>query len=344
MSTLLENMRNLAVQSRSTTAWMTAALLAGALSGSFHAAAQTQRPAIVPMAQTTGTGATPSATANASPLSIGGLSDLPIGPGEMVHITMFDAPELSVITRVSMSGDIPVPLLGVFHIGGMSSADAAKKIEDLYKAGNFVLSPNVAVTVDSTTTGITVLGEVHSPGIFPPSGKHMLSDVIASAGGLTANTGRVIEVSNTNSPEDKTYIPWDPTMHNTASYDRIVNPGDRVFVRSCGIAYVGGNVAKPGAYSLCGSRQMTASELVALAGGTLPASATQHTTIIRTHPDGSKTALQVDIHKVLMSKAADLVVQEDDVLYVPHSTVKDVLKMASQYSLAIAGPLLYIAQ
>jgi protein involved in polysaccharide export with SLBB domain len=37
-------------------------------------------------------------------------------------------------------------------------------------------------------------------------------------------------------------------MHNTENFDRPVAPGDRVLVRACGIAYVGGNVMKPGAY------------------------------------------------------------------------------------------------
>ena len=59
-------------------------------------------------------------------------------------------------------------------------------------------------------------------------------------------------------------------MHNTDNFDRPVSPGDRVLVRACGIAYVGGNVNKPGAYSLCGSPHMTLSEVMSLAGGIAP--------------------------------------------------------------------------
>jgi protein involved in polysaccharide export with SLBB domain len=48
------------------------------------------------------------------------------------------------------------------------------------------------------------------------------------------------------------------------------------FVRA-GIAYVGGNVMKPGAYSLCGSPTVTLSKVVALAGGVAPLAATSRT-------------------------------------------------------------------
>jgi polysaccharide export outer membrane protein len=314
------------------------------ITGSLVSIGQVPRPAIIPMAQTSGTSTTGTGVTSLSPSFIGGLSDLPIGPGDTVHINVFDAPELSVITRVSMNGDIPIPLLGVFHVGGLSSADASKKLETMYKDSNYILSPSVAVTVDSTVTGITVLGEVHSPGIYPPSGKHMLSDVIAAAGGLTANSGRVVEISNAATSADKTYLPWDPTMHNTDNYDRPMYPGDRVLVRACGISYVGGNVAKAGAYSLCGSRKITATELVALAGGTLPGSSTGQTMIIRSQPDGTKIAIQVDIQKILKATSPDVEIQEDDVIYVPHSAIKDALKTALQYSLAVAGPLVYVSR
>ena len=299
--------------------------------------AQEERPALIPIASTGG----PS-SASITATSNGGISDGPIVAGDVVHVNVFNAPDLSTITRVSMNGDIAFPLLGAFHIAGLNSLDAGQKLADQLKAKNFVLDPSVAVTVDSTATGITVLGEVHSPGIFPPNGKKLLSDLLAQAGGVTANTGRVIEISNNSDPGNKSYVPWDPTMHNTSSYDHPVRPGDRIIVRACGIAYVGGNVSKPGAYSLCGSPQMTLSELVALAGGVVPSTSTDRTTIVRTHPDGTKTAIQVDLKKILLSKSADVIVQEDDVIYVPPSALKNVAKAALAFSMTLTTTLLYV--
>lgn len=300
---------------------------------------QEQRPAIIPLSQGSGTASSASA---ASGNSIGGLSDGPISPGETVHINVFDAPDFSFITRVSESGDVPFPILGSIHIGGLSSRDAAGMLAKKLKDQNLMQDPEVTITVDSSTTGITVLGEVRSPGIYPPPGKHDLSDLLAAAGGLTANTGRMIEISNDRNPDKKDYISWDPTMHNTESFDRPVAPGDRVLVRACGIAYVGGNVAKPGAYSLCGSPRMTLSELMALAGGVAPSTAYSKTFLVRAQPDGTQVVEQINVKKVLTSQIADPVVHEDDIIYVSPSPLKAILKSATAFALSISPQLLYI--
>jgi polysaccharide biosynthesis/export protein len=302
---------------------------------------QEQRPALVPLAQ--GGGAGPRSDASGSSMgSIGGLSDGPIGPGEVVHINVFGAPDFSLVTRVSESGDVPYPFLGSFHIGGLNSAAAANSLAKELKDRNLMLDPEITVTVDSSSTGITVLGEVRSPGIYPPPGKHQLSDLLATAGGLTANTGRIIEITNQREPNKKEYVSWDPTMHNTENFDRSISPGDRILVRACGIAYVGGNVVKPGAYSLCGSPKMTLSEVMALAGGTAINTAENKTYLVRTQPDGTKVVEQINIKKVLTSRVADPIVHEDDIIYVSPSPIKAVLRNAVAFALAITPSLLYL--
>jgi len=302
-------------------------------------AAQEQRPAIVPMAQGGGSSSAASAT---SGTSIGGLSDGPIIAGEVVHINVFDAPDFSLITRVSESGEIPYPILGQLHIAGLNSSTAAQMLAKELKDRNLMVDPEVTVTVDSSSTGITVLGEVHSPGIYPPPGKHQLSDLIALAGGLTANTGRVIEITNQRNPGKPEYLSWDPTMHNTDNFDRPIYPGDRVLVRACGIAYVGGNVLKPGAYSLCGSPNMTMSEVMSLAGGIAPNSAPNKTFLVRAQPDGTKIVQQMDLKKILTSRLADPIVHEDDIIYVSPSPTKEILKGALAFALSISPSLLYL--
>jgi polysaccharide export outer membrane protein len=313
----------------------TAALLASSALGW----GQTKRPAIVPLDQGGGAPATGMESAAGN---IGGMTDTPISAGEVVHINVFDAPDFSIITRVSESGDIVYPMLGVVHLSGLSSVTAADLLSKGLKTHQLMQNPAVTVTVDSTSTGITVLGEVRAPGIYPLPGKHLLSDVLAAAGGLTANTGRVIEISNNRTPDKTTYIPWDPTMHNTGNFDRPVHPGDRVLVRACGLAYVGGNVGKPGAYSLCGSEKMTLSEVLTLAGGVTSFTAARHTLLIRPEPNGSRVVQQVDIKKVQRAEEADPIVHEDDIIYVSPSPMKAALDRGLGFAMSLAGPLLYV--
>ncbi len=305
----------------------------------FVLAAQEQRPALVPLAQSSGSaGASASAGSGAS---IGSLSDGPIIEGEVVHISVFDAPDFSLITRVSESGDVPFPILGQLHIAGLNSISAANMLAKELKDRNLMMDPEVTITVDSTNTGITILGEIHSPGVYPPPGKHQLSDLLAVAGGLTANTGRIIEITHDRDPNKKEYVAWDPTMHNTENFNRPVFPGDRVLVRACGIAYVGGNVMKPGAYSLCGSPNMTLSEVMSLAGGVAPSSSPDKTYIVRTQPDGTRVVEQVDVKKVLTSRAADPIVHEDDIIYISPSPLKAVLKVALTFAIGVAPTAIY---
>lgn len=311
-------------------------LVTALLASSLHGLAQEQRPALVPLAQGGGNSAI-----NTTPSNIGGLTDEPMSPGQVVHISVFNAPDFSVVTRVSESGDVAVPMLGAVHFQGLNSQQASDLVIGQLKQRNLVLDPHVLVTVDSSSTGITVLGEVKAPGIYPPPGKHTLSDLLATAGGLTANTGRVVEISNDRNPDHKELIAWDPTMHNTANYDRQVRPGDRVIVRACGLAYIGGHVAKPGAYSLCGSPQITVSQAIALAGGTVPLTSEKHSYLIRTQPDGTRVVQEIDVGKILRGKVSDPVVREDDIVFVTPSAIKDVLNRAVAFVIAVSPALVY---
>ena len=273
---------------------------------------------------------------------MGVLSEGPIYPGETVHVLVFDAPDFSFVEQVSENGDIAVPMAGAVHLAGLNSEKAQQAVTERLVALDLVMNPRVTVTVESQAMGITVLGEVRAPGIYELNGKHLLSDLLATAGGMTANTGRVIEISNVSAPEKVAALAWDPTMHNIANYNQEVHPGDRVLVRPCGIAYVGGNVGKPGAYSLCGSPVMTLSEVVAMAGGVVRLSAASHTYLIRTRPDGSRIATQIDLPRIQKAKAADVPVQEDDIVYVSPSALKLALNQAVAWAGSSISPLIYI--
>ncbi|MGB6193294.1 MAG: hypothetical protein WBF42_12580, partial [Terracidiphilus sp.] len=99
--------------------------------------------------------------------------------------------------------------------------------------------------------------------------------------------------------------------------------------------------AKPGAYSLCGSPQITLSQAIALAGGTVPLTSEKHSYLIRTQPDGIRVAEEIDISKILRGKAVDPVVHEDDIVFVTPSAIKDALTRASAFAIALTGPILY---
>ena len=90
---------------------------------------------------------------------------------------------------VSPAGDINFPVLGKLHIAGLTRSQLASFIENRLIQEELVQQP--IVTVEFVNTGISVLGEVKSPGLYSFNKDHMtIVDAIAVAGDLTMNGKR----------------------------------------------------------------------------------------------------------------------------------------------------------
>lgn len=90
---------------------------------------------------------------------------------------------------VSPFGDINFPVLGQLHIVGMTRSQLASFIERNLISQELVQQP--IVTVEFVNTGISVLGEVNSPGLYSFNKDHMtIIDAIAVAGDLTMSGKR----------------------------------------------------------------------------------------------------------------------------------------------------------
>lgn len=278
---------------------------------------------------------TPPATSQSLSLGTVGLGDGPIIAGDTVEIQVFDAPEFNLKALVSQSGDIPVPLLKTFHVAGFTSMEAAAALSKEFKDRDFLKNPNILVTVQQSANGITVLGEVRSPGIYPAIGKHRLSDVLARAGGPNQTAAHVVEITGPEANETQRVI-WDPTFQENPAIHVFLQAGQTVLVGRCGVVYLGGNLNRPGAYPLCGSRHTTVSEAVALAGGTKPSSYSSKTVLLRLE-QGTRTVRTIDIQQILEGKSPDFTLNSDDIVYVPTSALKAGLKSISAAALSFAA-------
>src|SRR6266850_2631118 len=88
-----------------------------------------------------------STTANGSPqdTAAGKLQDLRIGIGDLLQITMFCTQDFNSDFRVSSSGDISLPPLGMVHVAGLSTSEAERLIERQLVEGGFYREPRVSV-------------------------------------------------------------------------------------------------------------------------------------------------------------------------------------------------------
>ncbi|HEV2272596.1 MAG TPA: polysaccharide biosynthesis/export family protein [Acidobacteriaceae bacterium] len=257
-----------------------------------------------------------------------GLGYGPIRPGDIVEVQVFDSPEYNVRMPVSSSGDIAIPYAGLFHIEGMTSVEGAKAIEHLFLDRQILRDPHVIVTTQQFGYSVTVLGEVHTPGIYALAGRQRLIDILTEAGGVTDRAGHVIEIFGAGSMKDPTSLLWDPTLRENDNAEVQLKAGQTVLVSRCGVVYVGGSVGRPGAYPICDSQHTTISEVIAEAMGVRPSSWGQRTILLRTSVTGTRVMQQVKLEDTLRGKKPDIVMQPDDILFVPPSTWKAVGKTA----------------
>lgn len=110
-------------------------------------------------------------------------------PSPSVNPGYADSNSQASYYTVSETGDINFPVLGKLHIAGMTRAQVAEFIERKLITEDLVKQP--IVTVEFVNTGIAVLGEVNSPGLYQFNKDHMtIIDAIAVAGDLTIDGKR----------------------------------------------------------------------------------------------------------------------------------------------------------
>ena len=87
---------------------------------------------------------------------------------------------------VNSAGDINFPVIGKLHIAGMTREQVADYVAEQLVSRDLVKDP--IVTVEFANTGISVIGEVASPGRYEFNKDRLtIIDAIAMAGDLTIN-------------------------------------------------------------------------------------------------------------------------------------------------------------
>ncbi len=264
-----------------------------------------------------------------------------IGPGDMLHIQVFDTPELDQHARVTDDGNVPLIFLGNVHVAGLTPELAARTIETQLIQKEYMKKPQVTVNIESfATQGVLVAGQVAHPGSYQIDTSKPVLDVLSLAGGLTDVADRHVTIERHGTGERVQYFvsnkPEEAFDHSV-----LIHPGDKILVPKASIAYMLGDVGRPGGYAFTNnSSQLTALQMVALAGGTQPNASPSDARLIRRTADGySNTHIQLsDMQK---GKIADFVLQPDDIIYVPFSYLKNIALNAAQIASAAGSSAVY---
>jgi polysaccharide export outer membrane protein len=105
----------------------------------------------------------------------------------------------------------------------------------------------------------------------------------------------------------------------------LVRPGDTVFVPRAGIVYVLGAVNRPGGYVMQEDGQLNVAEALAMSGGTVMQANTAGLRVIRRNADGTVLDFPLSYDAIAKGTQAPLLLQPQDIVYVPMSKIKAIL-------------------
>lgn len=315
------------------------ALLFFILGGS--SAAQTPPAAQTPLPPVATEKAQTDTTAAPPPPTLQALSELIIGSGDLLEVSVYGATDFVKQVRVADSGEITLPLIGAVHVAGLSIAEAERTVQQRLSEGGFFNDPQVSILEkEYATQGISVLGEVQKPGIYPLLGSRRLYDAISAAGGVTPKAGKDITITHRQHPNEPQTVVLPPNQTFPPDVNVDVLPGDTVVVSKAGIVYVVGDVKLPSGFVMENS-QLTVLQAVAMAQGTNVTAKLDKTVLIRKTSDGHQE-IPVLLGRIMSAQAPDVKLQPDDVVFVPRSTAKAASRRALEAALqTVVGVAIY---
>jgi polysaccharide export outer membrane protein len=278
----------------------------------------------------------PTATANDNG------SQLKLGSGDLLEVSVYNVPELTTKARVGNAGDVYLPLVDYVHVGGLTVDEAQALIQKRLEDGGFVHSAHVSIFVDeSASQGVTIIGEVAKPGLYPAQGDRKLYDMISVAGGFTAAAARKISIIRQGTEGGSITVTLPRNLADDLQNNIEIFPGDTITVPKAPIIYVVGDVGRP-AGLLVDNGSLTVLQALALAGGTNHTAKLGGVRIIRKGPDGMSET-KVPLKKMLEAKAPDITMQADDILFVPLSGVRVAANTGFNAAVAAASGLAILA-
>lgn len=235
-----------------------------------------------------------------------------LAAGDIIRITVFQNPDLTIETRVTENGTISYPLVGTVRVGGLSIPAAEKTIAGALKSGGFLQSPQVNIALlQNRGNQVSVLGHVLRPGRFPLETVNIrLTEMIATAGGVAPTGADVAIVTGVRDgkPFRREIDVTGMFLNNALQDDITLAGGDVIYVQRQPLFYIYGQVQSPGSYRV--ERNMTIQQALAQGGGPTLRGTERGLRVYRRNASGAVEEITPNPHDA---------VQPGDVLFIRES-------------------------
>lgn len=299
----------------------------------------------------------PRAQAAQSPPAMLGTSTYRLGPEDQVSIWVLGVEEISPQKPISLDpqGYIDLPFISRVSLAGLTTEEAAAELKRRY--AEYVRDPQVTVTlIELRSQPVSVMGAVNTPGILQLKGHKTLLEILSMAGGLRADAGYAIKITR---KRESGVIPLpnatiDPTGGFSVAEIRTDNlidaaqpaenirilPHDVITVPRADLFYVIGEVRKSGGFVLGEKESVSVLQALSMAEGLSPAASGAHAKVLRRTGTSGRTEIAVNVKRILSGRDEDVMIQADDVLFIPTNTGKKVSIRALETAISLGTGVL----
>src|ERR1043166_9397391 len=262
-----------------------------------------------------------------------------IGVGDVLEIRVYNRPQLSrEAVRVEGNGMIRMPLIdGDLQAACKTEGELAKEISMRYARYYRNLPVDVFIK-EYHAREVALIGAVNEQGRYQMQRHIRLLELLTFAKGPSEKAGETInicrgprakacaqEAHSRTEREGRISFRLNDTLRGEASANPYVEAGDIVTIPEAEQVYVVGNVYQPKSLSL--KETLTVSRAIAMAGGPLRDSKTDKVHIVRhSTSGGGPSESYVNLTAIARKKEDDLVLQANDIIEVPESTGKSLIR------------------
>jgi protein involved in polysaccharide export with SLBB domain len=265
-----------------------------------------------------------------------------VGVGDVLQVRVFpggstDAQVLDVV--VDEDGAISLPLIGILTAEGLTLAEIEKQVAALYGQG-YYREPVVSIAVSQfRSKEVYVTGAVGQPGVQVISKNRIpLLEALLKAGAtrqdaadeaIVTRASRlaepVVEVIGEAGPGTAGAPPVESVRISITGLMEGTEPEQNIWVSAGDIVHVPvevpktftivGYVRHPGIFPIPKDRELGMLDALALAGGPVWSSRTEHTKLLRETAEG-RQVFEIDLTRVASAKDPDRRVMPDDTIIV----------------------------
>ena len=269
--------------------------------------------------------------------------DYQVGPGDLLTVSVLGVDSFNSVSRVSNSGRIHLPHLGVLSVSGRTRRDIEELVENRLRQSALLKEPEVSISIEEFRAHpVYVLGEVMTPGQFVITEEMYLADLIALANGfneVASPTGYLYrrsikspagaeaesELGETVGTVVDEAIPIVfEDLYSDPDLNLRLQGGDVLYVpeRVRKYVYVVGDVGAPGRFEIPPDEDLSVLRALGMASGPLRTAKLSKALLVSRFGDGSLNQRPMDLSRILKNEGTDVTVADGDILFIPGSGAK----------------------